>query len=234
MFESSLGRLMGVLGIVVLSLAGLMYWGTRPSEGDLEFKQAQAEMRKATSWRYKRVWRDIGHMATETVEVSCPSSQHIVRQHASVYGDSYPSVTAEYIQIGHDQYFKPGPNQPWTRPAEPIAEIADVAPVCDRVARGEDTSPFPAYTLWRKQGLYQKGGRKSLQDGVECQDWIAKVPVQNPRPDEIAEVCLGVVDHLPYHHTWSNGEFEYSDWNAPFTIQAPDFVVAAPPVTQPY
>ncbi len=228
MFESILGRVVGGVGVVGLALGGLMYWGTRPSEGDREFKLSQQELRKATSWRYKRVWRNNGYMASETVDVSCPSSQHIVRQTVSIYGDQYPSVTAEYIQIGHDQYFKPAPDQPWTRPAELIKEIPDISPVCESVTRGEDTTPFPAFSLWRKQGLYQKGERKALKDGVECQDWIAKVPVVNPRPDDIAEVCLGIVDHLPYHHTWSNGEFEFYDWNVPLKIEAPGFVVTQP------
>lgn len=225
MFEPNLMRVTTGVGGLFLVLGGLMYWGTRPSEGDREFKLSQQELRKQTSWRYKRVWRNIGSKADETVEVSCPSSQHIVRHAASIYGDQYPPTTVEYIQIGRDQYFKPAVDQPWTRPAE---LIPDISPVCERIARGEDTTPFPSFTLWRKQGLYQKGERKSLQGGVECQDWIAKAPVQNPRPDDVAEVCLGVEDHLPYHHIWSIGEFEFYDWNVPFTIQPPEFVATQP------
>ena len=75
-----MSKVLACIGFVGLAIGGLIYWGSRPSEGDREFRLSKQELRKATSWRYKHQWNERGNPASETVEVSCPSTQHINRQ----------------------------------------------------------------------------------------------------------------------------------------------------------
>jgi len=96
----------------------------------------------------------------------------------------------------------------------------DPRPLCDRIAAGQDTGPFPLYNTLLKRGFATRGEIKQVESGAQCCEWTVKVPRMG-LADDSESFCLDVTTGLPLYRLTASGRYSFSDFNAPLIIDAP-------------
>jgi hypothetical protein len=208
-------------GIALVAAAtlfvGLAIWRLWPEPAEKEFARAAEALKAVHSFRYE--YSDLGPARPnrQTREIACPSRQRITI--ASASGDY---GTFDYIYVEGRSFHSTPQTGGWN---EYINEIPfdlglDPRTLCDKIASGQDTGPFPLYRTLLKRGFPERGAIKSVEGGGECREWKVQVPRMSTQ-DDSESFCLDTKSYLPAYRLTASGRYSFSAFNTPLTIDIP-------------
>jgi len=211
--ERNLGRFLASRGVFVAVLAVVAYYMI-PSSGVSQFKEMNAALQNARSWRVRTILNEPTRSSETTTEVYCPDRVHTAMKMTLDEGGRHIEDESETIFITGSLYTKKGWR--WVLSQEDRYVTAS----CSWGPRGSDEALGKMDFILRI-GKIRKGDKRVV-GGDRCRDWIASIPAPAGWRDSFG-VCIGD-DHLPREvFTPDRSQVStYSDWNAPIKIEAPD------------
>lgn len=211
--KRNLGRFLAGRGVFVAVVALVVYYMT-PGSGVSQFKEMNAALQNARSWRVHTVLNEPTRSSETSTEVYCPDRVHTAMKMTLDEGGRHIEDESETIFITGSVYTKKALG--WSlRQDERYGSAA-----CVWGPRGSDQALGQMDVIVRI-GKIRKGGQRLVSSGW-CRDWIASVPAPAGWRDSFG-VCIGD-DRLPREvFTPDRSQVStYSDWNTPIKIEAPD------------
>lgn len=193
--------------LTMLSVAVLTggYWWLCRRNGEADFQRARESLKQVRSFRAQMI---SGDGQVSLLEYECPATSR-----ARLPGK-------EEIQIGPEKFYRNANEDDWTRAGEPVEHPGLV---CQRLASGQPTEPFPPLAEMARRGVLVQGSVIRV-GGVRCREW--HVQAVQPAGTRQETVCLGLDDFLPLQWKVGGATYTYSDWNKPMEIRPPQMVAS--------
>src|SRR5579872_798730 len=195
-----------------------------PSAGEKHFRRAQQALKGLQSWKVEVRSRSIQFIEQrELHEVSCPDYER-----TSLWlRMGGPAV--QFMTIADQHYIYNDRANNWQQldhnAVLPMLGSGSRS-ICERIARGEDTEPFPPFGKWLQSSNIQidKVAMMHTRDG-DCQEWkIEQRTAKYPRGVVIVDyVCLNILDDMPLSRksVSTQKDIRYFDINVPVEMAKP-------------
>ncbi len=218
MFPSSDLRFRAGIALVGIAtvFVGLAIWRLWPEPAEKEFARAAEALKAVKSFRYEYADLGVARPNRETREIVCPARQRITI--ASASGD-YGMF--DYIHVEGRNFHTNKQTGGWNEYVgeQPLHLGLDPRILCDKIASGQDTGPFPLYHTLLKRGFPERGAIKQVEGG-ECREWKVQVPRMSTQ-DDSESFCLDTKTYLPVYRLTVSGRYSFSAFNEPLTIEVP-------------
>ncbi len=223
MFPGSETRFRALVVLVALAtiVLGLVVWQFWPDNTQEEFARAAKALATVRSFRYEYADLAGARPNRESREIACPARQHVTI--ASGDGGLW-----EYIQVDGRSFYNAAHSGGWKEYSNEFDMDLGLNPriLCQRIAAGQDTGPFPLYAMLLKRGFATRGEIKQLEGGGQCREWIVQVPIMGIQ-DDSESFCLDTETYLPVYRLTASGRYSFSAFNAPLTIEVPRVTAAS-------
>lgn len=212
--EETRFRLWVVLVAGVVIVVGLAVWQSWPDPAKKQFPLAAEALTTVRTFRYQYAELAGLRPNRESHEIACPSSQHV-----TIYSASGDFGIYEQVYVDGRYFMLPPDADVWREYTEGDPSL-DPGTLCQRLAAGQYTPPFPPYDMFLRRGLPEQGPVKTLEGGRRCQEWKVNVP-QMGIVDDSESFCLDLETHLPLVRMTATGRYVFSDYNAEIFIKVP-------------
>jgi hypothetical protein len=219
------GRYWLWLGARLLMAVIIVGWAfsylTPGGSGEKEFQKSLDAMKQVRSVRVATVSEPLAakqHNKFTTELVCAQNGYHTTRHLVDNATDTPTEFNDDTLEIGSAAYRR-ATDGTWQK-----SGYASGNPklICSRLAQGDRSNLLPDFATMIKRAIIDKGDKKTV-NGVRCREW--KVALKGGYSGlEHDTICIGLNDHLPYEMTvdWERSRTTYSDYNAPFQLEAPD------------
>ena len=188
-----------------------------PEPAEKEFARAAEALKSVQSFRYEYADLGVARPNREKREVACPNRQRLTIESASGdYG------TFDYIHVEGRNFHVSRQTGGWNEYAgeQPLHLGLDPRILCDKIASGQDTGPFPLYHTLLKRGFPERGELKPMESGGECREWKVQVPRMSTQ-DDSETICIDTKTYLPVYRLTVSGRYSFSAFNERLTIEPP-------------
>lgn len=209
------GIVLAALAVVVIGQTIYQAWSESAGQ---EFARAARALAEVRSFRYEYADVPGSHVNWESFDIACPDRQRRVVTRVA------DGATFEYVRVGDAAYYHTPSSNGW-RESDDLTGTMDLGILCEKLAAGAHTGPFPPYAMLLKRGFPVRGKIKPV-NGIECREWNVKVP-QMGIVDDSESFCLTLDSYLPVYRVTGSGRYSFSDYNAPIRIKTPRVTAAA-------
>ena len=219
------------IGLVIGLLLGFAFWswwnaGTRsaraperaqastPAKGELDL--VEYAVRRARSWRVTTAGTSNGQRFQTDQDVFCPYQSHTVTYTKGGSGEN--TLQEEFIETEDSLYARQG-NDPWSSQPRTPSDKCATGPMAGPEPLLTIVGRFKAATSVRKSAIVQFQGNS-------CRVWDL---ISNDTKARVGDLCVDDLTHLPYEFRSGMLQVEYSNWNQPVLIAAPEVHSSIPP-----
>lgn len=195
-----------------------------------ELLQSDWAISRMKSWRMRlEPTRSTGPREWLVTEAIIPDREHSWQRedHANRVGN------LEYIRVGNDRYFRgdampdhaasPGWIRLKPRDIPPVGYYFELRFHLSNPRTIGYSFDSIETTMWSNYaGLHLRVAGLRNYSGHECREWKFSWVVEESRKTMTDTICLGTLDHLPYHLTADGGWAEATyEWNPAISVEEP-------------